>query len=49
MDLTTLWRLPAAARGWYAGRLDRGYRRREVSSAAAYFAQAGLGGPLWGF
>ncbi|MEU3299159.1 organomercurial lyase [Streptomyces sp. NPDC006678] len=45
MDVTTLWRL---ARGWYAGRLDRGYRRRDPSSAAAYFAQAGLGGPFWG-
>ncbi|MEV2272688.1 organomercurial lyase [Nonomuraea africana] len=45
MDLATLWRL---ARGWYAGRLDRGYTRRDPSSAAAYFAQVGLHGPFWG-
>ncbi len=45
MDLATLWRL---AQGWYAGRLDRGYRRRDPSSAAAYFADVGLKGPFWG-
>ncbi|MFE7774976.1 organomercurial lyase [Streptomyces sp. NPDC057445] len=45
MDLATLWRL---ARGWYEGRLDRGYRRRDPSSAAAYFAEVGLSGPFWG-
>lgn len=45
MDLATLWRL---ARGWYAGRLDRGYRRREPSAAAAYFEEVGLRGPFWG-
>jgi hypothetical protein len=45
MDLATLWRL---ARGWYAGRLDRGYRRREPIEAASYFASVGLGGPFWG-
>jgi hypothetical protein len=45
MDLATLWRL---ARGWYAGRLDRGYRRREPLSAAAYFEEVGLSGPFWG-
>jgi hypothetical protein len=45
MDLATLWRL---ARGWYAGRLDRGYTRREPAQAAAYFASAGLHGPFWG-
>jgi hypothetical protein len=44
LDLVTLWRL---ARGWYAGRLERGYRRREPDSAAAYFAEAGLTGPFW--
>jgi hypothetical protein len=37
MDLGTLWRL---ARGWYAGRLERGYARREPAAAAAYFAEA---------
>lgn len=45
MDLATLWRL---ARGWYAGRLDRGYQRREPAEAAAYFAEVGLTGPFWG-
>lgn len=45
MDLATLWRL---ARGWYAGRLERGYRRREPAQAAAYFAEVGLAGPFWG-
>lgn len=45
MDLGTLWRL---ARGWYAGRLERGYVRREPASAAAYFAEVGLSGPFWG-
>ncbi len=45
MDLTTLWRL---ARGWYAGRLDRGYARRDPLSAAAYFEDVGLSGPFWG-
>ena len=45
MDLTTLWRL---ARGWYAGRLDRGYARREPVEAAEYFRSVGLSGPFWG-
>ncbi len=45
MDLATLWRL---ARGWYAGRLDRGYTRRDPSTAAAYFREVGLSGPFWG-
>lgn len=44
MDLTTLWQL---ARGWYAGRLDPGYRRRDPSVGAAYFAQIGLTGRFW--
>ena len=44
-DLATLWRL---ARGWYAGRLDRGYTRREPSEAASYFAEVGLTGAFWG-
>jgi len=44
-DLATLWRL---ASGWYAGRLDRDYRRREPAEAAAYFRDAGLRGPFWG-
>jgi hypothetical protein len=45
MDLATLWRL---ARGWYAGRLERGYARRDPSSASAYFAEVGLRGAFWG-
>lgn len=45
VDLATLWRL---ARGWYAGRLERGYVRREPSAAAAYFRDAGLTGSFWG-
>lgn len=45
MDLATLWRL---ARGWYSGRLDRGYTRRDPLSAAAYFEDVGLSGPFWG-
>lgn len=44
MDLVTLWRL---ARGWYAGRLERGYRRREPTRAVDYFAEAGLTGSFW--
>jgi hypothetical protein len=45
MDLATLWRL---ARGWYSGRLERGYRRREPAEAAEYFTSVGLRGPFWG-
>lgn len=45
MDLPTLWRL---ASGWYAGRLDRGYVRREPSDAADYLRSVGLSGPFWG-
>jgi hypothetical protein len=46
MDLTTLWRL---ASGWYEGRLDRGYTRREPAAAAEYLRSVGLAGPFWGF
>ena len=45
MDLPTLWRF---ASGWYAGRLERGYVRREPSDAAEYMTSAGLRGPFWG-
>jgi hypothetical protein len=45
MDLATLWRL---AKGWYAGRLDRGYARREPSESRVYFRAVGLEGPFWG-
>ena len=45
MDVPTLWRL---ARGWYAGRLEPGYRRREPAEAKDYFREVGLAGPFWG-
>ncbi|GLW11547.1 membrane protein [Microtetraspora sp. NBRC 13810] len=45
MDLATLWRL---ARGWYAGRMERGYIRRDPVSAASYFTEVGLHGAFWG-
>jgi hypothetical protein len=45
MDLVTLWRL---ASRWYEGRLDRGYRRRDPATAAAYFRDVGLRGGFWG-
>jgi hypothetical protein len=45
MDLATLWRL---ASGWYEGRLERGYVRREPTAARAYLAGVGLHGPFWG-
>jgi hypothetical protein len=45
MDLAALWRLAA---GWYAGRLDYGYTRRDPATAAAYFREAGLEGAFWG-
>jgi hypothetical protein len=45
MDLTTLWRL---AKGWCAGRLDRGYARRDPAEATAYFSEVGLEGSFWG-
>jgi hypothetical protein len=45
MDLPTLWRLAA---GWYAGRLERGYVRREPSAAADYLRGVGLSGDFWG-
>ena len=44
-DLATVWRL---ASGWYAGRLDRGYVRREPTAAHAYLRGAGLSGSFWG-
>ena len=44
-DLATVGRL---ASGWYAGRLDRGYVRREPSAAHDYLRQAGLAGAFWG-
>jgi hypothetical protein len=45
MDLATLWRLAA---GWYTGRLDSPYVRREPVDAASYFSSVGLHGPFWG-
>ncbi|KGN32124.1 alkylmercury lyase [Knoellia sinensis KCTC 19936] len=45
MDLPTLWNF---AKGWYAGRLDHGYVRREPSAAKDYLRSVGLHGPFWG-
>jgi hypothetical protein len=45
MDLATLWSL---ARGWYTGRTQPGYQRREPAQAADYFRSVGLTGPFWG-
>ena len=45
MPLSTLWNL---ASGWYAGRLDEGYQRREPSLAKDYLRGAGLSGAFWG-
>ena len=45
LDMQTLWRLAA---GWYAGRLERGYVRREPSAAADYLRSVGLSGAFWG-
>jgi hypothetical protein len=45
LDLGTLWRLAAQ---WYAGRLDRGYVRRDPALAAEYLRGVGLSGPFWG-
>jgi hypothetical protein len=45
MDLPTLWRL---ASGWYTGRLERGYQRREPAAAADYLRSVGLSGAFWG-
>jgi hypothetical protein len=45
MDLSTLWGL---ASGGYAGRIDRGYVRREPAAAAGYFRSVGLTGEFWG-
>lgn len=44
LDLTTLWRL---ARGWYEGRFERGYRRKDVVTASNYLHDVGLDGPFW--
>jgi Alkylmercury lyase len=44
MDLAALWRL---ASGWYSGRLDSPYQRRDPQSAAEYFRSVGLRGPFW--
>jgi alkylmercury lyase-like protein len=45
MDLATLWRL---ASGWYRGRLDSPYQRRDPNTASGYFRSVGLHGPFWG-
>lgn len=45
MNLETLWKLAAK---WYEGRLQEGYRRRELAEAKEYFRSVGLSGPFWG-
>lgn len=45
MDLGTLWKL---ASGWYKGRLEFGYKRREPAEAKDYFRSVGLKGSFWG-
>jgi hypothetical protein len=45
MDLETLWHLAA---GWYQGRLERGYVRREPVAAGEYLRSVGLIDPFWG-
>ena len=45
MDLATLWHL---ASGWYSGRLDSPYRRKDPQSAVEYFRSVGLHGHFWG-
>jgi hypothetical protein len=45
MDVETLWTL---ASGWYAGRLDAGYQRREPSASAAFLREVGLIDTFWG-
>jgi hypothetical protein len=45
LDMATLWRL---ASGWYEGRLERGYVRRDPIAAGAYLRDVGLVGPFWG-
>jgi hypothetical protein len=45
MDVETLWRLAA---GWYQGRLERGYVRREPVAAGEYLRSVGLVDPFWG-
>jgi hypothetical protein len=44
-NLATVWRL---ASGWYEGRLDRGYVRREPAAAHEYMRSVGLHGAFWG-
>jgi hypothetical protein len=44
MDLDTLWRF---ASRWYEGRLERGYIRRDPTTASEYLTSVGLTGPFW--
>lgn len=45
MDVETLWRFAA---GWYQGRLERGYVRRDPGAAGEYLRSVGLVDPFWG-
>jgi hypothetical protein len=40
--------LALGSAGWCAGRLERGYVRREPSAAADYLRSVGLSGTFWG-
>lgn len=45
LSLEELWNL---ASGWYAGRLESGYVRRDPTAATDYFRSVGLSGEFWG-
>jgi hypothetical protein len=44
-QIQELWRL---ASGWYSGRLDSPYQRKDPQCAVDYFRSVGLHGPFWG-
>lgn len=48
MTLAAARHLALGSAGWYAGRLERGYVRREPSAAADYLRSVGLSGTFWG-
>lgn len=44
LPLEACWRL---AKGWYAGRLDAGWRGRTPAEAQQVLESVGLTGPFW--
>ncbi|HSG07350.1 MAG TPA: hypothetical protein VLA36_03265 [Longimicrobiales bacterium] len=44
MTLDQCWSM---AQGWYAGRLEPGWRGRSPAAAQAILEAAGLNGPFW--